>query len=164
MNELARALTADSAHTPPAHILEKLGETIAHRVVTGAPHTIYEELWHITYWQQMTLDWTSGVPTPSPVTNDLSFPDAGQIQAEPWDQLCTRFFEGNRLAAITASDEDRLGKLVACPSPPGQPLRTMSIREQLESLAAHNAYHFGRVVLLRQMLGAWPPPSGGFSW
>ena len=26
------------------------------------------------------------------------------------------------------------------------------------------AYHLGRIVLLRQLLGAWPPASGGFTW
>ena len=41
---------------------------------------------------------------------------------------------------------------------------SMTVREQLESLAAHNAYHLGRVVLLRQLLGIWPPPDGGDSW
>jgi len=40
----------------------------------------------------------------------------------------------------------------------------MTVREQLESLVAHNAYHFGRIVLLRQLLRSWPPVSGGFSW
>jgi hypothetical protein len=40
----------------------------------------------------------------------------------------------------------------------------MTVLEQLENLAAHNAYHLGRIVLLRQLLGAWPPPSGGDSW
>jgi hypothetical protein len=40
----------------------------------------------------------------------------------------------------------------------------MTIRDQLISLASHNAYHLGRIVVLRQLLGAWPPASGGFSW
>jgi hypothetical protein len=40
----------------------------------------------------------------------------------------------------------------------------MTVREQLENLAAHNAYHLGRVVLLRQLHNAWPPPTGGFTW
>ena len=40
----------------------------------------------------------------------------------------------------------------------------MTVGEQLESFAAHNAYHFGRIVLLRQMLGSWPPPSDGLTW
>jgi hypothetical protein len=40
----------------------------------------------------------------------------------------------------------------------------MPVQEELISLAAHNAYHFGRIVLLRQLLETWPPPSGGFRW
>jgi hypothetical protein len=40
----------------------------------------------------------------------------------------------------------------------------MSVRDQLISLAAHNAYHLGRIVVLRQLQQAWPPVSGGFSW
>jgi hypothetical protein len=40
---------------------------------------------------------------------------------------------------------------------PGSPVRIVSVREQLESLGAHNAYHFGRIVLLRQLFRAWPP-------
>ena len=30
-------------------------------------------------------------------------------------------------------------------------------RDAAEFLAVHSAYHLGRVVLLRQLLGAWPP-------
>jgi hypothetical protein len=37
-------------------------------------------------------------------------------------------------------------------------------REMLLRGAAHDSYHFGRIVLLRQMCGAWPPKSGGFTW
>jgi hypothetical protein len=61
MNELAQALTAESAHAAPEHILEALPEELAKRPVYGAPHTIYEELWHMVFWQQMTLDWISGI-------------------------------------------------------------------------------------------------------
>ena len=32
------------------------------------------------------------------------------------------------------------------------------------SVAAHNAYHLDRIVVLRQLHQAWPPVSGGFSW
>ena len=45
-----------------------------------------------------------------------------------------------------------------CSPRPGNPVRIMTVREQLESLAAHNAYHFGRIVLLRQLRQAWPFP------
>jgi uncharacterized damage-inducible protein DinB len=36
--------------------------------------------------------------------------------------------------------------------------------QMLHAIAAHNSYHLGQVVVLRQMLGAWPPPSGGLTW
>ncbi|HEY7818849.1 MAG TPA: DinB family protein, partial [Vicinamibacteria bacterium] len=36
--------------------------------------------------------------------------------------------------------------------------------EMLHTIASHGSYHVGQVVLLRQMLGAWPPPSGGLTW
>jgi uncharacterized damage-inducible protein DinB len=161
MNELQQALIGDSAAASPAHILEGLPSDLAHRGIQGAPHTIYQELWHITFWQQVTLDWVSGIETPFPAHPSAVFP---ADESEPWDQLRQRFFQGIQQAAATAGDGKRLEQAVRCPSRPGNPVRIMSVREQLESLAAHNAYHFGRVVLLRQLCGAWPPPSSGFSW
>lgn len=164
MNELVQVLIGESAHTAPAIILEGLAGELAHRATDGAPHTIYQELWHIAFWQQVTLDWVRGVETPFPVHASAGFPTAADTSHEAWDQLRQRFFTTNKEAAETARDEARLDVAVRCPSRPGEPVRIMTVREQLESLGAHNAYHFGRIVLLRQLLGAWPPPSGGYSW
>jgi uncharacterized damage-inducible protein DinB len=161
MNELEQTLIGDSAAAPPAHILEGIESELAHRVIKGAPHSIYQELWHIAFWQQVTLDWVNGVETPFPSSPSAGFP---ADEREPWGQVRQRFFAGSQQAAALARDEKRLEQSVRCPSRPGKPVRIMSVREQLESLAAHNAYHFGRIVLLRQLCGAWPPPSGGFSW
>ena len=70
MNELEQALIGDSAAAPPAHILEGIQSDLAHRVVQGAPHTIYQELWHIAFWQQVTLEWVNGIETPFPTQPD----------------------------------------------------------------------------------------------
>ena len=165
MNELALTFIGDSAHAPASHILEALPDTLAHAHVTGAPHTIYEELWHATFWQQVMLDRVHGLGTPSPEHNAMSFPNDGQREAEPWADLCRRFLEGAEQAAAIADGQagPKLDAVVLCPGA-GSPARSMTVREQLESFAAHNAYHFGRIVLLRQMLGSWPPPSGGLTW
>ena len=40
----------------------------------------------------------------------------------------------------------------------------MTVREQMENMAVHNGYHFGRIVLMRQVFGVWPPAGGGFGW
>jgi uncharacterized damage-inducible protein DinB len=165
MNELALTFIGNSAHTPPLHILEALPEELAHRHVRGAPHTIYQELWHTTYWQQVMLDRVNGLGAPSPEHNAMSFPSAEQTRAESWSDLCRRFLAGVQEAA-TISDGlggPNLDAVVLCPSPEN-PSRSMTVREQLESFAGHNAYHLGRIVLLRQVLGSWPPPSGGLTW
>jgi uncharacterized damage-inducible protein DinB len=164
MNELGKAIIADSYAAHPAHIVEALLPELAHKSLPNIPHTIYQELWHITFWQQITLDWVAGVETPFPITPSAGFPTEADTQREHWDQLRQRFIAGAQQAAALTSDAALLEKSIRCPSRPGQPVRIMSVREQLESLSAHNAYHLGRIVTLRQLLGSWPPPSGGFSW
>lgn len=165
MNELALCFVGDSAHTPPSRILEDLPDELAHGRVAGAPHSIYEELWHAAFWQQRCLDRVDGTETSFPEHNDLTFPNEEQTRAETWPALRARFLEGaERSAAIADGPAAELERVVRCLSTPGQPVRQMTVREQLESAAAHNAYHFGRVVVMMQMMEAWPPPSGGLTW
>jgi hypothetical protein len=33
----------------------------------------------------------------------------------------------------------------------------VTMADELASVAVHNAYHFGKIVALRQRIGAWPP-------
>ena len=162
MNELEKALIGDTAAAPAAHIIEGLSEELVRLVVPNAPHTIYQELWHIAFWQQVTLDWINGIETPFPANPSDGFPMPEE--SESWDHLCQRFLKGAHAAAAAARDTEHLDELIRCPSRPNSPVRIMSIRDQLISLAAHNHYHLGRIVLLRQLHGAWPPASGGFTW
>jgi uncharacterized damage-inducible protein DinB len=164
MSELARALTGDSAAAPASHILENLGADIVGRKFEGVPHTIYQELWHLAFWQQISLDWISGKETPYPKTPSDAFPAESVTDRSGWEELLERFLSGCDEAAAITLEPERLEDMIVCPSRPGHPSRTMTVREQLESLAAHNSYHLGRIVLLRQIFGSWPPPSGGYTW
>lgn len=164
MNELAKSLIADSAFAPPRNVLQALSEEVAHAkpqaAAGSAPHSIYAEVWHMAYWQKISLDWVQGKPTPVPEHASGGFPSD---TTEAWDSLRDRFLAGTQNAAAIANDTERLEIVVACPTI-GAPERTMTVREQLESLAAHNAYHLGRIVLMRQLFACWPPPDGGFTW
>jgi uncharacterized damage-inducible protein DinB len=164
MNELSKSLIGDSAFVPPKNILEALPETVAHEKPSAgkasAPHSIYAEVWHMAYWQNISLDWVEGRATSYPEHASEGFPSD---IAESWQALRERFLAGTQNAAAIANDIDRLEVSVLCPNTEN-PQRSMTVREQLESLAAHNSYHLGRVVLLRQLLNAWPPPAGGFTW
>jgi uncharacterized damage-inducible protein DinB len=164
MNELALALIGDSYAAAPSHILGGLTEQQAHHEIPNTPHTIYEELWHLAFWQQVTLGWIAGIETPFPAKPSDGFPAQDTPASESFHALRQRFLEGADLAAAAALDTSRLDEPIRCPSRPGTPVRIMSVRDQLISLAAHNAYHLGRIVLLRQLDQAWPPPSGGFTW
>jgi uncharacterized damage-inducible protein DinB len=163
-NELERTLTGDSFAAPPSHILEGVNDELAHREFPGVSRTIYAELWHVAIWQEISLDWVNGVLTPNLSSAAEGFPTAEAIARESWPDLCKRFFASLDALAGVARDASRLEVLVECPSLPGHSVRTMTVREQLESLTAHNAYHFGRIVMMRQMAGSWPPVSGGFTW
>ncbi len=134
MNELEQILIGDGAASSPAVILEGIPDARAHRVEAGAPRTIYEELWHIAFWREMTLDWIAGIETPYPVHAVAGFPTKADTGREDWNQLRERFFAGNRRAATAAQDGSTADKLVRCPSRPGLPVRTMTVREQLENL------------------------------
>jgi uncharacterized damage-inducible protein DinB len=164
LNELEQALIGESAHAAPEIILEGLNGEIVNRRVLDAPHTIYQELWHICFWLQRTLDWVGGLETPYPEDPLDAFPKEADIEREDWDSLCKRFFREVQHAAAISRKTDILDLDVRCPSRPNQPTRTMTVRDQLISLAAHNAYHFGQIVLLRQISGVWSPKSGGFTW
>jgi hypothetical protein len=162
MNELQRALVSNSAATPAENVLEALDDATALRKLEGAPHSIYEEVWHLHFWQDISLRWIAGEELPYPKHAAEGFPTTTE---EPWQEVRKRFLTGTRLAAAVAGDDAVLPKLVACGVRAGETEpRWMTAREQLESLAAHNAYHLGRIVLLRQLMGCWPPPSGGDTW
>jgi uncharacterized damage-inducible protein DinB len=161
MNELERTLIANGVGAPPSHILEAIDDKTAHRRYAAPPHSIYEKVSHLAFWQKLSLDWIAGVQTPYPAHASDGFPTSFD---EAWSALRERFLRGAKQAAQIAADAGRLETSVLCLSRDPDAPRTMPVREQLEGIAAHNAYHLGRIVLLRQLFGVWPPPSGGDSW
>lgn len=164
MNELQRVLAGNAAAAAPSDITGGLSDELVHRKPAGVPRSMYEELWHVAFWLQVSLDWIAGQSAPYPKSAADGFPTVLDMEREPWDALRERFLRGIGQAAQFAANATYLDQPIRCPSIPGEPDRVMTVREQLENLGAHNAYHLGRIVLTRQMLGAWPPASGGFTW
>jgi uncharacterized damage-inducible protein DinB len=162
MNELQRILMDNGVGAPPSHVLEAIDDALAHRRLPGVPHSIYEEVWHLAFWLELSLDWIAGRQTPYPEHASEGFPPAET--SEPWAALKDRFLRGLETAADLAGDPARLDASVICLSRDAGAEREMPAREQVEGIATHNAYHLGRIVLIRQLLGAWPPPSGGDTW
>lgn len=106
----------------------------------GASHSIYEELWHLVGYQQSIL--TSSDP------NGEFYPSAALEPERQWHDLVALFLEGARAAAALELEPERLAAEVE----PG-----VTLADELNSVAVHSAYHFGKIVALRQRMCAWPP-------
>src|SRR6185436_8294535 len=106
----------------------------------GASHSIYEELWHVVGYQQSILE-------PGDPVGEY-YPSAVPEREHQWHDLVRVFLDGARAAAAMGQTPERLAREV-------QPGVTMA--DELNSVAVHNAYHLGKIVALRQRIGAWPP-------
>ena len=123
-----------------AHLLS--GLTLQHvtLVPPGASHSIYEELWHAAGYQRSIV---KGVQ----VTGEY-YPSARPEHEQQWHDLVQQFLEDAQAAVALAQAPDRLAMEVE----PG-----VTMADELNSVAVHNAYHLGKIVALRQRIGAWPP-------
>jgi hypothetical protein len=87
-----------------------------------------------------------------PAHSKEGFPnDNTNLSETTWQQLIDQVLEGLNAATSLAQDETELTRMF-------RPDRT--VRDELTIIAAHNAYHFGRMVTLRQLLGIWSSELG----
>ena len=113
----------------------------------GASHSIYDELWHLVGYQQSIIAPGSVAP------GDL-FPTAAPKHEDKWHQLVQVFLTGARAAA----DLEKVPARLVAEVQPG-----VTLADELNCVAVHNAYHFGKIVALRQRIGAWPPTTSDVS-
>lgn len=116
-------------------------EQVTHRP-DGASHSIYDELWHLVGYQQSIIE-----PGSVPADGDR-YPTAAPEHEDQWHDLVRVFLTGARAAVASGQVPDRLAAEIE----PG-----VTLADELYSVAVHNAYHFGKIVALRQRIGAWPP-------
>ena len=106
----------------------------------GASHSIYEELWHAVGYQQSIIE-------PGDPSGDF-YPNTVPEHEQQWHDLVQVFLDGAQAAAAFGQTPERLAREVE----PG-----VTMADELYSVAVHNAYHLGKIVALRQRIGAWPP-------
>ena len=114
----------------------------------GLPHSIYEELWHMTKWQSIVVQCDEAAAA-AWIDGGQDFPSEAPGNERTWEDLVTEFLAGSQTAVALGGSPEALMERVD----PG-----VTLAERLESLAVHNAYHLGKIVTLRQLIDAWPPP------
>jgi hypothetical protein len=123
-----------------AHLLSSLSLEQVTLRPDGASHSIYEELWHLVGYQQSIIE-------PGDPPGDF-YPSAVPEHEHEWHDLVRVFLDGARAAVALGQAPERLAVEVE----PG-----VTLGDELNSVAVHSAYHFGKIVALRQRIGAWPP-------
>jgi uncharacterized damage-inducible protein DinB len=147
------------AYIPPARALEGLSTADAERRVPGANHSVAELVAHMRFW----LDWfvrrCEGEAVPMPSHAAMGWP---AVTRGSWPEIHTRLFETLERAAAL-SERARLDEPL---SPPLEfpPMAHYRIRHAVVHMASHNAHHLGQVIVVRQLLGTWPPPGGSWTW
>ena len=151
---LRRALIGEGAHVEAKNVLDGVDWSIVGTRPEGAPHSIFQLLNHLIYWQDWVVSWLDGDDPPIPEHAGGSWLGVeGPENAIAWEKAVRQFVEGLERLSCQVAEADLFTKAD----------RT-SRMEMLHTIASHNGYHLGQVVVLRQMLGAWPPPSGGLTW
>jgi uncharacterized damage-inducible protein DinB len=151
---LLRALSGEGAHVGAGKVLAGLDHERAGARPEGAPHTAFQIVNHLVFWQDHALAWLAGEKPPTPAHDAESWPGPERpADRAAWEEAAARFAAGLARLRRHAGEDD----LAARRGP-------KTVLYILQVVAAHNSYHLGQVVFLRQQLGAWPPPGGGFTW
>jgi hypothetical protein len=149
---LLELLEGGHAYSKPGPILEKLPFALQGQVPERAEHSPWQVLEHLRLAQSDILEFSRDKDHVSPPWPEGYWPESPAPPDEgAWDRSVEAFFrdlQGMKdLVADPASD-----LYEPFPWGKGQTL----LREALLA-ADHNSHHFGQMILLRRLLGAWPP-------
>ena len=156
----ARQLLVDPhSHLPPAATLAGLDAADDGRHVAGLPHSIAALVAHMAYWQDWFTARCQGDDRPMAATAALGWPD---VAGDDWPAVGEHFVTGlDALADVVGRHEADAPITPAIEFPM---LSGYTYRDVWEHVGQHTAHHLGQVVVLRQLLGVWPPPSGSYTW
>lgn len=144
---LHKLLTGEGSHFDTARVFDGLEPPAAGRRPEGSPHTIASLAGHAAFWQEVYLRRLGGEEVRPPEGADWPLP--ARPGREEWEETVRRYRRGVEMAIRLAAEGDLEERL---PNWEG-----LSRGEGLAFLAVHNSWHGAQAVLLRRILGAWPP-------
>src|SRR5262249_3190844 len=124
------------------------------RRVGGLPHSAWELLEHLRIAQHDILDFATNANYTEMKWPDEYWPASPEpASAGAWDESVAQF-RRDRDAVKKLATDPKID--LAAPIPHGDKPAQTCLRAVL-LVIDHNAYHVGELVLLRRLLGAWPP-------
>ncbi len=116
-------------------------EQVNQKPVAGM-HSIYEELWHTARCAHIVVNQDAELDAGE------MFPDKPAASQEEWDKLVNDFLAKlDKMMDFTKDTEKLKAEQEA----------GWTLEDFVDSVVIHNTYHLGKIVAVRQMIGAWPP-------
>ena len=137
-----------SSFTPASRTLDGLSPEQALTTLEGWPHSVAEVVAHMLFWQRHDFATIETGSEPEVASGD----DWPAVTNDDWPRLKDEFLASLEKSREMTRTED-LERLILGGK------YTVGLR--MVWFTGHNAYHLGQVVLMRRILGAWPPPGGG---
>ncbi len=154
---LADALAGERAHVSVERAFEGLTWRQSGMEVANSPHTIWQLLKHLNYWQDRWISRLEGMKVLPSKTSD----DGWEFDKAPSDEAVYKRELGKLLTGIRYINDTMLPQPDCLRKAMGDYPSGFNV---VQAMASHISYHLGEVVLLRRMLALWPPPSGGYTW
>lgn len=159
------SLHGQGAHVDPIACVEDISAELASRKVDGFPHSIAGLVFQMNYWMNYEMRRIRGERPKYPEHAAESWPEPdARVTADEWEQLRRDFAwflaEYEKMARSSPEELERQVESMR----EGDKRHAGSVEAVLWQMVIHNSYHLGQIVVIRRMLGAWPPQAGGDTW
>lgn len=154
---LINALSGTNAHLLPYNAMEGLTLEVAGRQVTGSPYTIWQLIKHLNFWQERFSGYLENKNLPPVHKAAHGWP----VETKPENAEALK----NEIDLFNNSIESAKSLLFSdTGNLTGKKGSYESGYDVLQAMASHISYHIGEIMVLRRILGDYPPPSGGDTW
>ena len=149
---LVRLLDDPEEHDFPAprRILDGLSGAQATIVPPGLPYSVAQLVAHMLSNMRFNLGLMRAA---DPFSYDEHSENWPLVTADEWPVVREEFFRVLQSLVDLASQQDELSR-VLYPESSGEPAWTVGYKLAL-SVAKHNAYHLGQIIVIRRVLGLW---------
>ena len=144
---LRSALSGTGVHINPVQVLDDIEWEVAGSKPSGSPHSIFQIVNHLAFWQELFLSGLTESQMSAPATAADGWPGSeAPSSADDWTTARDRFLKGHDAVLAAIESADPLSGI-----PAHEPTKRANV---INTIAVHTSYHLGQIVMLRRQLGA----------
>lgn len=129
----------------PRKALDGIAPDKACAHMAALPYTIAQLVAHLDWWQRRRIALARGEEWQE---FELQVDDWPEVAETDWEKVLSSFLDSHSELLNLVDGNVDMNHVV---------FDDLTVGAMLVSHATHNAYHLGQIVLLRRLMGFWPP-------